>query len=107
MVGTVETERPTDVVGGLDSLASAEPPTSGPSAARRRLRPNSFAVAILVLGLLITTVLSLTSWSLYSSSENRLLELRVRDAGSLLDAVIPTIQTPLESAVEIASGTNG
>ena len=108
LVGTVETQRPTDVVGGPDHLpAAAGPTTSRTSPTRRRLRPHSFALVVLALGLLITAVLSWTSWSLYNSSENRLLELRVRDAGSLLDAVVPTIRTPLVSAVEIASGTNG
>ncbi len=106
LVGTVESQRPADVVEARTTWlprscrSLGRPlPEGGWSEQLRpgfsRPRPPHYRGV------------SATSWSLYSSSENRLLELRVRDAGSLLDAVVPTIQTPLVSAVEIASGTNG
>ncbi len=58
-------------------------------------------------GLLVTGLLSWTSLSQYQHTENRLLRLRVREAGSLITAAIPGIQTPLASAAAAADATGG
>jgi serine phosphatase RsbU (regulator of sigma subunit) len=63
--------------------------------------------ATLIVGLLVTGALAWVSQAQYASNEKRLLGLRVRDAGSLLIAAVPTIQTPLASAAELADATRG
>lgn len=65
------------------------------------------AVFALVLGLAVTAALALTSLALYDQSENRLLRLRAREVGSVLQAVVPSLQTPLASAAELADATGG
>lgn len=65
------------------------------------------AVAVGVVGLLVTGVLVWISASTYSSNENRILKYRVRDAGALLTSALPNIQTPLASAAALADATHG
>ncbi len=62
---------------------------------------------MLVVVLVITGVLAALSQSVFSRNETRLLKLRVRDAGSVLGAVLPSIQTTLASASELADATDG
>jgi serine phosphatase RsbU (regulator of sigma subunit) len=64
-------------------------------------------VATLVVGLLVSGALALVSHSQYVSNEKRLLSLRVRDANALVAGILPSIQTPLASAAELADATNG
>ncbi len=64
-------------------------------------------VAALIVGLLVTAALALVSSSQYSNNEKRLLRLRVRDAAALIAEALPTVQTPLASAAELADATNG
>ncbi len=65
------------------------------------------AVVALGLGLVVTAALALTSLALYNQSENRLLRLRAREVGSVLTAAVPSLQTPLASAAELADATGG
>ena len=64
-------------------------------------------VATLVIGLAVTLALVLVSHAQYTNNEKRLLKLRVRDAGALVTAAVPSIETPLASAAELADATNG
>jgi serine phosphatase RsbU (regulator of sigma subunit) len=64
-------------------------------------------VATLLVGLIVTGALALVSRSQYNDNEQRLLSLRVRDAGALVTAAVPGIETPLASAAELADATNG
>jgi len=73
----------------------------------RRWRPSRAAALALATGLVITAALSLTTLALYDRNESRLLGLRVRELGLVLTAVIPSIQTPLASAAELADTTGG
>src|SRR5581483_11146037 len=80
--------------------------------ARDRVRgragwPYWVAVAVFVVGLIVTGVLGWISASTYTSNENRLLNLRARDAGTLLTGALPTLQIPLASAAALADATNG
>jgi serine phosphatase RsbU (regulator of sigma subunit) len=43
----------------------------------------------------------------YDRNESRLLRLRAREVGSVLTATVPSIQTPLASAAELADATGG
>ncbi|HEY1833199.1 MAG TPA: PP2C family protein-serine/threonine phosphatase [Solirubrobacteraceae bacterium] len=87
-------------------------PGQGPVAASR-LRsakswsPSRAAALALLLGAIVTAGFALTTLALYRSSENRLLDLRAREVGSVLTAVVPSIQTPLASAAELADATRG
>jgi serine phosphatase RsbU (regulator of sigma subunit) len=60
-----------------------------------------------VLGLVVTGVLALTSLALYDQNESHLLRLRAREVGSVLTAVVPSLQTPLASAAELANASRG
>lgn len=75
--------------------------------AASRWRPSRVATVAFFLGLLVTAAFSLTSLWLYDRNENRLLRLRAREVGSVLTAVVPSIQTPLASAAELADATGG
>lgn len=65
------------------------------------------AAAVLVVGLLVTAILVWISASTYQNNENRLLRLRVRDAGALIAERLPSVQTPLASAAALADATDG
>jgi serine phosphatase RsbU (regulator of sigma subunit) len=62
---------------------------------------------VLVVGLLVTGVLVWVSASTHTNTENRLLRLRVRDAGALIAEALPSVQTPLASAAALADATDG
>jgi serine phosphatase RsbU (regulator of sigma subunit) len=85
-----------------------EQPGTGPSGSlRSRARPSGAAVVALVLGLLVTAALSVTTALLHDHNERRLLRLRARELSLVLTAVVPSVQTPLASAAELADATNG
>jgi serine phosphatase RsbU (regulator of sigma subunit) len=71
---------------------------------RRVTRPS---LVVLLLGLVITGVLSWVCYAVNDRDETRLLALQSKQAGTVLQVVLPTIQTPLASAAEIASTTAG
>jgi serine phosphatase RsbU (regulator of sigma subunit) len=73
----------------------------------RRRWPYWPAWGVAVLGLVITGVLVALAASTYTSNENRLLKLRVRDAGALIAEALPSVQTPLSSAAALADATGG
>lgn len=85
----------------------SEPPVRRPRPARGRRRPSTPAVAVLVVGLVITAALALLVRTLDSRNESRLLKSQVRQTGALLQAVLPTVQTPLASAAAIARASGG
>jgi serine phosphatase RsbU (regulator of sigma subunit) len=64
-------------------------------------------VAVLVVGLIVTGVLTWASRAAYVNNEKRLLRLRGKEIGSVLSEALPTIQTPLASAAALAVATNG
>jgi serine phosphatase RsbU (regulator of sigma subunit) len=64
-------------------------------------------IAVLLIGVLVTGVTARAADLQYNSNEKRLLALRVKDAGSLLTAALPGLQTPLASAAELAAATGG
>ena len=64
-------------------------------------------VLTLIVGLAVTGALVLVSHAQYTNNEKRLLRLRVRDAAALLAESIPSKETPLASAAELAGATNG
>jgi serine phosphatase RsbU (regulator of sigma subunit) len=71
--------------------------------------PPSVGVVAIVLaaGLLITGIVTWTSWSLDNHNESRLLKLQTDQAAEVLTAAVPDTEAPLATAVEIASATQG
>jgi serine phosphatase RsbU (regulator of sigma subunit) len=72
-----------------------------------RWPPSRPSLVAFLAGLIVTAALSLVSLALYNRNEKRLLHLRGRELGLVLSASVPTIQTPLASAAELANATNG
>lgn len=87
--------------------AGEDPADERPPAQPRARWPYWPAAGVAVLGLVITGVLVVLAASTYSSNENRLLTLRVRDAGALIAQSLPAVETPLASAADLADATGG
>src|SRR5438067_6508147 len=86
------------------TFATAPRAAVGPFWRWRASRP---AIIALLVGLLLTTGLALTALAVYNSNEDRLLKLRVRELALVLSSAVPTTQTPLASAAELADATHG
>jgi serine phosphatase RsbU (regulator of sigma subunit) len=86
---------------------AAEPAHSADIAERRALGVYWLPAITLIVGLIVTGALVLVSHSQYVSNEKRVLKLRVRDAATLVTGALPSVQTPLASAAELADSTNG
>ncbi len=61
----------------------------------------------LLVGLAITATLADITHRVYERNQQHLLDLRVRDAGSVVTEALPDLQTTLASAVELADATGG
>ena len=85
---------------------AATAPTAAVGSFRRWRASRPASIALLV-GLLLTAGLALTALAVYNSNENRLLKLRVRELALVLSSAVPTTQTPLASAAELANATGG
>jgi serine phosphatase RsbU (regulator of sigma subunit) len=85
-----------------------EQPEPGPRGSPRSpARPSTASIIALALGLLVTAALSVTTALLHDHNELRLLRLRARELSLVLTAVVPSVQTPLASAAELADATDG
>jgi hypothetical protein len=72
-----------------------------------RRTPHRLSALVALLGLVLTGALSWTAASQFDHNEDRLIELRVKEAGSALTGALPAIQTPLASAAALAEATGG
>lgn len=99
----------TSAVGAEGPMTESTPPLTGAArlAAAGRRTELRVAAATLIIGLIITAVLTALSSSVYSHNEHRLLRLRVGDAAAVISSALPGLQTPLASAAELAEATNG
>ncbi len=107
---------PTRTATTSEGLA-ADPAADAPEAARAPelagLSPASpwrlsrMAAATLAATLALALALSLTALALYENNETRLLKLSGRELSLVVAGVIPSLQTPLASAAELANATNG
>ncbi len=87
---------------------SADGPTGATTKrARGRRRPLQLSFVTLVVGLIITGVLTAVTSVVYHRNEHRLLRLRARDASALVTTALASVQTPLASAAELADATGG
>jgi serine phosphatase RsbU (regulator of sigma subunit) len=62
---------------------------------------------VLGVGFAVTVALSWSSYVVHERNENRLLGLQTQEAATVLQVVIPALQTPLSSAAEIAATSDG
>jgi serine phosphatase RsbU (regulator of sigma subunit) len=82
--------------------------STSPEAAPRRVRPIHLGtLVVLLVGFVVTAALSLGAEAVHNTNEDRLLKQRVREAGAVASAAIPTLATPLASAATVADVTNG
>ena len=72
-----------------------------------RWRLSRAAILTLLAGLLITAGFAVAARVLYNHNETRLLGLRDRELSLVLSTAVPTLQTPLASAAELANATGG
>jgi serine phosphatase RsbU (regulator of sigma subunit) len=84
------------------------PATSPESAGRRGGGGGTHWLPLLVLliGGLLTAVLTWAAATANTNTDHRLLNLQVRQAASALGSALPTIQTPLTAAFDVASVTH-
>jgi serine phosphatase RsbU (regulator of sigma subunit) len=94
---------------GSGSRAGAEDAAPAPTALVNvwGWRPSRAASVAVVMGLVVTAALALTSLAVYNRNERRLLKLRVRELNLVLAATVPSVETPLASAAELAHATGG
>ena len=60
---------------------------------------------IAVTGVVVTAAVSWTAWRIDHDNEHRLLQVQTRQAANVLAAAILSIQSPLQTALDIASAT--
>jgi serine phosphatase RsbU (regulator of sigma subunit) len=88
------------------SPGDPDAPPPGDATPRRR-RPQWASVVVLAAGLALTGVLAWGTYVIHDHNEDRLLNLQLRQAGSVVSEAIPSIQIPLASAADIAVATSG
>src|SRR5947209_17796729 len=90
-------------------VVTADRPATALDAVRgRRSRwPFWSPLMVLLVGLVVTAVLTWLSAAQYTHNERRLLQLRARDVGAVLTTALPSIQTPLASSTALANATGG
>jgi serine phosphatase RsbU (regulator of sigma subunit) len=81
--------------------------TSPPAPSARPRALHVATVVVVLVGLLITGVLSFGAQSLHNTNESRLLRQRVREAAAVVSAAVPNVQSPLASAAVLAEATAG
>ena len=94
------------------SESPRRPSTAPPDAPARQSAgstlhaPHLAATAVVLVGFVVTAALAVGTESLHNSNETRLLRQRVREAGAVVTAAVPSLQTPLASAAVLAEATN-
>jgi serine phosphatase RsbU (regulator of sigma subunit) len=90
-----------------DSGVAAQRETAT-AVATTRHRPLSWvSVLVLVSGLAVTAVFSWLAYTVNNRNEQHLLNLATKQAGAVLQAAIPTIQTSLASSAAVAAASDG
>ena len=91
------------------SATTDSPSAAGDNAEESTVRKGAapLTLVLLCVGLAVTGLLTWVTYSTNLHNETRLLRLQARQAATILTGTVPTIQTPLASAVEIAGATGG
>jgi serine phosphatase RsbU (regulator of sigma subunit) len=72
----------------------------------RGFRLHLSTIVVLLVGAALTVGLSLSARAVHNNNEDRLLRERVQEAGVLISGALPSLETPLASAAEVAQATN-
>ena len=72
----------------------------------RIFRLHLSTIVVLLVGVGLTVGLSLSARAVHNNNEDRLLHERVQEAGVLISTALPSLETPLASAAEVAEATN-
>src|ERR1700677_2754418 len=86
---------------------NAELGPSGEIDTAPRRWPSWLSTAVLVVGLILTASLVAVASSIHNHNEQRLLNVELHQAATVVSAAIPTIQIPLTSAADLAAATDG
>ena len=112
MTGTTE-EKSGTPAGPVERVAAASPTPSGPTPTRPRMarlagtRPGVVGLVVLGTSLALTVALSWISYDVNQRNEHRLLKLQVTQTATVLQAIVPAVETPLASAAQIAATSQG
>ncbi|HEX4033666.1 MAG TPA: PP2C family protein-serine/threonine phosphatase [Solirubrobacteraceae bacterium] len=69
--------------------------------------PSRVTAMTFAIGIVVTAALAVIALVLYNNNENRLLHLRVRELGLVLEGAVPATETPVAAAAAVADATNG
>jgi hypothetical protein len=72
-----------------------------------RRRPSPLSGLVLLVGLVLTGSLTWATSSIHDHNEDRLLDVELHQAATVVSAALPAIQIPLSSAAELAAATDG
>jgi len=72
----------------------------------KRLGSHRLPIVVLLVGCLVTALLVWASSSANAGNDHRLLKLQVRQAASILSAVLPSVETPLTAAFDVSMATH-
>jgi serine phosphatase RsbU (regulator of sigma subunit) len=86
-----------------DDIAAPQP---APQPQRSSRAPHVLPVLVLLVGAALTAVLTWASATANTNTNHRLLTVQVRQAGTILSSILPTVQTPLTAAYDAASVTH-
>lgn len=75
-----------------------------PASRRARLRPRPVSLVVAAVIVAITAALAVLTHTTFVHTERRLLRLKGAEAGAVLQAAVPNVQTPLSAAAEFATG---
>ena len=104
-VGAAQTESegaPAGATRALEEAHAVDPDEPRP----KRLGAHRLPLVVLLFGCVVTALLVWASSSANAGNDHRLLKLQVRQAASILGAVIPSIETPLTAAYDVSMATN-
>jgi serine phosphatase RsbU (regulator of sigma subunit) len=93
----------------VDAVATASPTAKGPRPTSRfaGARPGVVGLVVLVTSLVLTGALSWISYDVNQRTEHRLLRLQVTQTATVLQAIVPAVETPLASAAQISATSQG
>jgi serine phosphatase RsbU (regulator of sigma subunit) len=96
------------VTGGTGATVTTGDREETPGTDARSTRhggPHRLSLVLFVVGCLLTALLAWGAASANTNNDHRLLKLQVRQAASTLSAALPSLQTPLTAAFDVAMAT--
>jgi serine phosphatase RsbU (regulator of sigma subunit) len=93
----------------VGAVATASATANGPEPTSRfaGARPGVVGLVVLVTSLVLTGALAWISYDVNQRTEHRLLRLQVTQTATVLQAIVPAVETPLASAAQISATSQG